>query len=674
MKRFYTAVVAFCSLFTIGCGHDTTSDNASDSIAPIAGNWTDRLTGEWTYGFYDDFAIVDRDFWEYESVAVTPSRADITLKRDGESRKITLLRDGAADSLCRSKRGLFRKTPLVRATSYVEATKRDDRPIEDIPLSMDSVEIVGYIPDAESGSSLVFEINNIVHNDDTFQGVVAKTGPDGRFRAKIPCVGFSNILVKGKGIYGGIKCVPGEKIMLTFDKQSKRFLMMGDYARLCNEETAFSEHLQANDDYPDLNYWDWDCDSHEEYLGRVRCEEARGKQRLANYMAAHPHISRRFRQSQELAVVRSILYYATQRRFAQRGDGSDLLPESFTSYLDSAAMLLPRLSHIACDIPGSYFEVRTGRRQSKTNYYHIIEILRYMDDNGLRSLSDEEREMMDIYRNGMDIVSDNSLPEEEWPEGFKEAADRMNALAASDEVRNFIDEKGEDFVQDMVLIRMGILDPAEKIMSTGFDESLKEMHIANLFMQDIKYHKRSMSELWFAERDKYIRNPVLRYYIDAENERYLALERMDFDNPASIMASPEYAADIDAELLWRSLTEDYKGKVLCVDFWGTWCAPCRAELPSMKALSERFAGKDAVFIFFAYRSPEGTWHNVIRDNNLTAPNIVHFNLPDEQMELLVGKFGVNGYPTHALIDRNGKIVPGYFRVSDLESTIEELLK
>jgi len=167
---------------------------------------------------------------------------------------------------------------------------------------------------------------------------------------------------------------------------------------------------------------------------------------------------------------------------------------------------------------------------------------------------------------------------------------------------------------------------------------------------------------------------VLGYYIDAENERYITLEKMDFDNPASIMASPEYAADIDAELLWRLLTEDYKGKVLYVDFWGTWCAPCRAELPSMKALAERFADEDVVFLFFACQSPEKSWHNLIRDKGLTAPNIVHFNLPDEQTELLRDKFNVKGYPTHVLVDRNGKIMSGELDMPALEQKLEELLK
>lgn len=673
MKRFCIALAAI--LASAGCARD----EASDSIEKIAGNWTDRRTGEWTYGFYDGFAIADRDFWDYESVAVTPSRADITLRRDGESRKIVLLLDEAADSLCRAKKGLFGKTPLVRASSHVAATKKDNRPIEDIPLTADSVEIAGYLPDTEAGTVVEIAINNIVHNYDTYNPVRARTDSRGRFSAKLPCVGFSGLTVEcdKRRIFEWMHCVPGEKIMLTLDDRSGRLLMMGNYARPYNECSAFHEYKRNNDGYTNLNYYD--CDSHEEYLGRVRDEVyARGKQLLADYAAAHPCLSRRFIEIQETAVLENALSDAAQRYFALKGDGTDRLPESFTSYIDSLAQSLPRPFRIAWSEPEVYFSARTGIRVTEKSFYSIVETLRYMDESGIRPMSDEESAMAETFCNGISAVTSNSLPEEEWPQGFKEAMDGLNALAASDEVRNFVEEHGNDFIDEIMNVRMGILDSLEPILSSGLDESLKEMCIANLFMKDLKYHKRSRGEAWLAALDKYVADPILRRCIDAENERYLALEKMNFDNPESIMASGEYASVVEAEQLWRSLIEPYKGKVISVDFWGTWCAPCRAELPAMKEMAGKYADKDAIFIFFAARSPENSWLNVIREAGLTAPNIVHFNLPDEQMGLLVDKFGVSGYPTHILVGRDGKIIKGTLgsplHDNTLEMTIGELLK
>ncbi len=675
MKRFCIALAAI--LASTGCARD----NTSDSIEKIVGNWADRRTGEWAYGFYDDFAIADRDFWEYESVAVTPSRADITLKRGDESRNIVLLLDETADSLCRAKKGLFGRTPLVRASSYVAATCKDNRPIDDIPLTIDSVEIAGYLPDTEAGTVVEIAISNIVHNEDTYNPVRARTDSKGRFSAKLPCVGFSELSVECNDknrIFEWLNCVPGEKIMLTRDDRSGRLLMMCDYARQHNEHAAYKKSNRDKNDYITLEYFD--CDSHEEYLDRVRNEvDKHLKQRLSDYLAENPRLSRRFRELEEnKGIVWNMLYYSTHRIFVLEQDGVDHLPEFFTSYIDSVALLRPRQLYTTWSDPDAYFSARIGRRVKEKNFYSVVEILRYMDENGIRPMSDEESAMIETFCDGINAVTSNSLPEEKWPQGFKEAIDGLNALWESDDVRCFVDEHGNDFIDEIMNVRMGILDSLEPILSSGLDESLKEMCIANLFMKDLKYRKRSRSEAWLAALDKYVADPVLRHYIDAENKRYLALERMDFDNPESIMASGEYASAVEAEQLWRSLTEPYKGKVISVDFWGTWCAPCRAELPAMKEMAGKYASKDAVFIFFAARSPENSWLNVIRETGLTAPNIVHFNLPDEQMGLLVDKFGVSSYPTHILVGRDGKIIKGTLGSplldDTLETTIGELLK
>lgn len=155
-----------------------------------------------------------------------------------------------------------------------------------------------------------------------------------------------------------------------------------------------------------------------------------------------------------------------------------------------------------------------------------------------------------------------------------------------------------------------------------------------------------------------VADPVLRRCIEAENEKYLAIENRDLDYPASIVPSEPYATETDAERLWQKIAERYRGKVVALDFWGTWCVPCREEIPAMKALAESYAGRDVVFVFLASNSPEESWLNIIREQGLTAPNIEHFNLPDEQMRMLVDKFGVTSYPTHIVVDRQGRVQPG----------------
>ena len=90
-------------------------------------------------------------------MAVTASRADIVLRRGGESKHVVLRRDASADSLCRERRGLFSR-PLVRATGYVAATRGDNRTMGEPSLVLDSVTVRGYLPGVKAGENVTMRI------------------------------------------------------------------------------------------------------------------------------------------------------------------------------------------------------------------------------------------------------------------------------------------------------------------------------------------------------------------------------------------------------------------------------------------------------------------------------------------------------------------------------------
>lgn len=648
-KILFIGTLALCSLVA-GCGGDKTSD----SIASLAGNWTDCRTGEWRYGFYDDVAIADGKFWEYGSVAVTELRAEIVLHRGDESKRIVLRRDVTADSLCRERKGLFSR-PLVRAKGYVPATSGDRRPMGGESLKLDSVRVRGYLPDVKKGTGVELQISNIIHNDKTFMPVTASIDSCGRFEAVLPCVCLSELKVacEAADVWEWIYCAPGDEVMVTHDKTSGRILVMGEYARLYNENEAYEGYLREHDGYVDLDYMA--PVSHEAYLDRVRSDvEDKGKRLLEEFESANRNLSRRFREMREASLLREVIDYASRRRFSLNGNGSDSLPECYAPYLDSVFAAIRPEFRMVRDDPSSYFSTRTGGRRGSKIYWAVEETLRYMDEHGIRPFSEREKALFTAYNDGLKVLQNGAATP---PEGFKAAADSINKIWKSDEVQAFIKEKGDRFIAEIVDVRMAITDPLEMIVQSGVDKRFVELCAANTFMSDIYYRRHSMGSLWFATMDKYISDPVLRRCIEAENEKYLAIENSDMDYPASIVPSEPYASESDAEQLWGRIAERYKGKVVALDFWGTWCVPCREEMPAVKELAERYADEDVVFVFFACQSPEDGWLNIIREQELTAPNIEHFNLPDAQMRLLVDKFGVTSYPTHILVDRDGRVQP-----------------
>jgi len=101
---------------------------------------------------------------------------------------------------------------------------------------------------------------------------------------------------------------------------------------------------------------------------------------------------------------------------------------------------------------------------------------------------------------------------------------------------------------------------------------------------------------------------------------------------------------------------DFKGKVVYLDFWGTWCGPCMKEMTeSAPALKKQFEGREVVFLYVSQGDPEDRWKQTLVDKQFTSPNSVHLREPRESQQVATD-YQVNQYPTYWLIGRDGRIV------------------
>ena len=100
---------------------------------------------------------------------------------------------------------------------------------------------------------------------------------------------------------------------------------------------------------------------------------------------------------------------------------------------------------------------------------------------------------------------------------------------------------------------------------------------------------------------------------------------------------------------------DLKGKYVYIDVWATWCAPCKAEIPHLKALEKDFHGKNIEFVSISVDKPEAheAWSQMVKNEGLSGIQL----FADNNFEsAFIAEYEINSIPRFILLDPEGNIV------------------
>lgn len=170
---------------------------------------------------------------------------------------------------------------------------------------------------------------------------------------------------------------------------------------------------------------------------------------------------------------------------------------------------------------------------------------------------------------------------------------------------------------------------------------------------------------------RYPDNPVLaalKQDFDLKEQAQAQEEEKDRENSWVGKQAPDLSLpDVNGHTV--SLAS-YRGKYVLVDFWASWCGPCRAENPNVVHAYNEFKGKNFAIVGVSLDKEKDAWQEAIHQDGLAWTQVSDLKFWESKA---VQTFNFNGIPFNVLIDPQGKVIAQGLRGDDLENKLKEVL-
>lgn len=636
----------------------------------LLGNWMNKATHEWEYGFYEDFAVARTGFWNYKTIKEGKKRLEVILengtqeihlkirKTDGKLSAISFEGEPFEEFFLWNK--CFLSYPLPDTTSFPQPTFEED-----------TVTLFGYIRHAECYGKRNFTVSWSEFGEDQRE-ISADIDSLGRFCMKIPVYSSQLIFLDWGKLLRRIVVTPGETLLMYVDakdlipteedRKDRKFffqrdrdlLFMGEQARLHNEFTHCPYSFMR-----DMGELCGKVPGDMAYLAAVRSDYESCVQEMKAVEQKYAPLSRRCLEAVYSGMKYEMAWILMQGRFCPSlKRGNAFKSPEYMAFVDQNFSRDSVLYYFITRDYGSFIRDYTG----------------YMNDQSWGWLYDGVRGkfLKDWKPKALQLlVREGKFPRLTGKECdryvvlrgmFDRLLERQDTLA----LQRLLPEKmGLDSMLRPFLLDTRVQELAQalhqqeelRLYDTLLSQpALREIYTANYFMDYLKHDRTTLNAFQLELMEKKISIPCLKRRIMDQNAVYEKLKNQQIDYPESLKNSADFVDITDADQLWETLLAPYRGKAVVVDFWGSWCDPCKEMMSYLAPIKEKLKDQKVVFLYFAYLSPEDSWKNVIKEFRLWGPQVVHYNLPVEQQRLVIRKLGVESYPTLMLIDRGGQIV------------------
>ena len=640
---------------------------AQNKIGILAGTmWRNEQTGDWDIGFTEKYAIYDCRFWEYGNLKRMNDKFEVTLVNPEKTLKVSVgkQKDGRRQiTIGNGKKQVY---SLITSETLPDYPTKDWSTFKDNGYREgDTVTFVGWLKDLPKevlDKKRLFEID--LYSIYTKEGVEFKGDIDdeGRFIVKVPVENSQEIYADWRRSHLHTVLEPGETYFYLFDYKNKKRLFMGHNARLQNELLAHN-FIRAYEQSDEHSMTDEQIKAYnDQWMNMYQ----RNVTMLDSLLNENPTLSRKYADYQRMSNVSTMAQELLQSRLFAI---SKKLPQTTLDFIeDNLWSNIVKPYTVSREIGWFlyYYLLMAQEKnpQMQQNRTFDANTLLQMSERGLFKASAEDLTTIKKWQNMMEQYKKASPDEaKKIEEQNKELIEDLNILMQRPEVEDIVND-----YFDMVDLKAKVID------SVYQDPVLRDIAKGQLLCSRFVERRLPLNQTCMDVLSE-IQLPTIRNAIMTRNDKLLALQQAEVEDIASLHPSSDVEGLTDGEAILRKILEPYKGRIVYLDIWGTWCGPCKEKLSESDYVKQQLKEFDIVYLYLANRSPEESWKNIIKQYKLTGDNCVHYNLPTAQQRAVEEFLHVDAFPTYKLIDKQGNIHDlHWLHTDDMDSFKETLYR
>jgi len=618
----------------------------------------DETTGEWLIGLFNDYAIYDCECWKYAETDTT--KGHFTLVKGSELLELEL--KGNILSINNKKHQVTKITgkflpdyPVKDESDFIDngyqggkATLKG-RIINAPKVTKDGIKLIVSNP-------LQTIINDYLHAD---------CDSSGRFEFTIELTNTGEVSLMQRRLI----LTPGNTYYIFINGKTGQTYIMGRDARLSNEllahKTPHFKILKSN----------FDNKTDAELLEAVNKDMQQAQNMWQQTELSSPMLSKKYRLLSRWSWKMEAAHSLVQRRFdspsTRKNEDGQLWQWINKNIINDFARPYTLVQDLLGYTLNNYISELLQSLQHSSYASDIVEVsIDILKDNGKISMA-----YMDSLLTLKQLISDFKT---------KEKNGTPDSLLSKHPLTTMLDQMLTEGTPLTEIITSPA--PSERILLKNiwkiddFDlsEELKDLSQAIAINTLLEQNHSPLTDTLNNVMKDVVENPYYKQLIKQRSDYFAYMSNNLKRGNGCLMPNEPFAGLTNGKEIFDKIMEPYRGRVVYLDVWGTWCVPCKSNLKRLtKPIHEALRNLPVTYLYLCNRSTDEAWSSIIGEYKLTGKNSFHYNLPKDQQAAVEKYLQVNHYPTYLLFDPQGNRLPEEYRPYNLKAlreTVEKLLK